>query len=166
MKNRPESKHLRKFRERHMLPGETIVEWGDGYIGSMMGKDADTQKNGSLIVSSERVIFYRRGLLGEVLETIPLKSITSIERRSTLGHRTVRIHTSHDKLEFKLFDKEIEQSLVRAIDDGRSLASTDTSNTAATSDISALEALARLRDAGVLTEQEFQEKKKEILSRL
>ena len=32
-----ESKHVAKFREAHLKPGEKIVAWGEGYIGEMMG---------------------------------------------------------------------------------------------------------------------------------
>lgn len=162
MGNLKESKHVRRFRELHLKSGEKMVAWGDGYIGNVMGVKEDAQKNGSLIVSNERVIFYRRGLLGEVLETIPLKSITSIERRSTLGHRVIRIHTSHDRLEFKLFDKAIEQTLMDAIEAGRGAETKQ----AAPDGVDLLKQLAQLRDAGVVTEQEFQDKKRDLLSRM
>lgn len=163
MGNLKESKHVRRFRELHLKSGEKMVAWGDGYIGNVMGVKEEAQKNGSLIVSNERVIFYRRGLLGEVLETIPLKSITSIERRSTLGHRVIRIHTSHDRLEFKLFDKAIEQALMDAIEAGRGA---ETKQAAGIDGVEMLQKLAQLRDAGVVTEQEFQDKKRDLLNRL
>ncbi|WP_318464765.1 PH domain-containing protein [Photobacterium leiognathi] len=81
-----ESKHVTKFREKHLKPNESVIAWGDGYIGEMMGSGDKTQHNGVLIVTETLVAFYRKGFIGEVLETIPLKSITSIERKSTLGH--------------------------------------------------------------------------------
>lgn len=84
-----------------------------------MGQGKDKQHNGALIVTGQRVAFYRKGFLGEVIETIPLKSITSIERKSTLGHRVIRIHTSHDDLEFKMFSKDAELALIEAIEAGR-----------------------------------------------
>ena len=108
-----ESKHVAKFREAHLKPGEKIVAWGEGYIGEMMGSGDKTQHNGALIVTGERVVFYRKGFLGEVLETIPLPRITSIERKSMMGHRTIRMHTSHDQLEFKTFEKDKVSGLDR-----------------------------------------------------
>ena len=66
------------------------------------------------------MIFYRDGVFGETLETIPLKSITSIERKSFMGTRRVIIHTSHDQLEFKsYFNKNEEAELLEAIESGR-----------------------------------------------
>ena len=114
-----ESKHVAAFRTKHAKANEQIKAWAEGYIGKMMGKGNDTQHNGVLIVTGERVIFYRKGFFGEVIETIPLKNITSMERKSLLGHRTIRIHTSHDALEFKLFDQSAERLIVDSIEAGR-----------------------------------------------
>ena len=115
------NKHVEKFKSNHLNPGESVIAWAEGYIGKMMGSGKDTQHNGALIVTETRVAFYRKGFIGEVIETIPLKSITSIERKSTLGHRVIRVHTSHDDLEFKTFSKASELALVEAIESGRGL---------------------------------------------
>lgn len=113
------SKHLTAFEARHLTAGESILAWGEGYIGKMMGRGRETQHNGVLIVTDRRVAFCRRGWLGDVLETIPLRSIGSIERLSVLGHRTMRMHTSHDALEFKMFDRTAESALAQAIEQCR-----------------------------------------------
>jgi hypothetical protein len=159
-----EPKHVAVFRQKHMNSGEEIVAWGEGYIGEMMGTGKDRQHNGALIVTNNRVAFYRKGMLGEVLETIPLKSITSIERKSLMGHCTIGIHTSHDALTFKTFQKPKEQELVNAIEQGRGnhAAPQATSN----SPLDALKKLAELKDAGILTEAEFQSKKADLLSKI
>jgi len=165
-----ENKHLKAFREKHMKPSETVVADADGYIGEMMGKGDSEQHNGALIVTNERVVFYRKGFLGEVLETMELKKVTSIERRSRLGHRSIRIHTSHDDLEFKSFDKEAEQSVVDAIEDGRSESAAPASQPSPAADnddpLKALEKLAELKEKGILSEEEFQEKKASLLEKV
>lgn len=111
-----QSKHVVKFREAHLQPSEEIVAWGEGYIGEMMGSGDKTQHNGVLIITNERVVFYRKGIFGEVLQTIPLNKITSIKRTSTMFHRRVCINASQDKLDFKTFDKKKEQEVVAAIE--------------------------------------------------
>lgn len=164
-----ESKHVAKFRTAHLQQGESIVGWGDGYIGDMMGKGKKTQHNGSLIVTGSRVAFYRKGMFGEVLETIPLKSITSIERKSFMGHRSICIHTSHDSLEFKGFKKDKEQSLIDGIESGRGTDNTVPKTIAPTESgdaMAALSKLAELKNAGVLTEEEFATKKAELLAKI
>ncbi|WP_434357353.1 PH domain-containing protein [Parasalinivibrio latis] len=165
-----DSKHVIKFKERHLQSGETVLAWADGYIGEMMGKGKDTQHNGSLLVTESRVVFYRKGILGEVLETIPLKSITSIERQSTLGLRTLRLHASHDDLTFKTFaDKEQEHALIDAIEAGRQAdAKIPAINQPNASDdaFDKIKKLAELKEAGVLSESEFQEKKEKLLAEI
>ncbi|MCX6828192.1 MAG: PH domain-containing protein [candidate division Zixibacteria bacterium] len=162
-----ESKHVSRFREIYLKPDENIVAWGEGYIGEMMGKGDKTQHNGVLLVTDSRVVFYRKGILGEVLETIPIMKITSIERKSILGHRTIRIHTSHDDLEFKTFDKEKEQALYTALENGRERTSDHSpSDSKQTDAFEALKKLAELKESGVITEKEFAAKKAEILSKI
>ena len=94
-----EPKHLVVFRAQHLQPAETIRAWCRGTGG---GKDASHL--GVLVVTGQRVAFYRKGWFGEVLETISLEKITSIERKTLLGHKTLRLHTSHDQLLFKTFE--------------------------------------------------------------
>jgi hypothetical protein len=159
-----ESKHQQAFLQNHLKPRESIVTWGEGYIGEMMGKGDKTQHNGVLLVTNERVAFYRKGFLGEVLETIPLKSITSVARRSILGYRTIRLHTSHDDLEFKTFDKAAEEALTKAIEEGRNAGAA--APPAAPDYLEMLKKLAELKEAGVVSEAEFQSKKAELLAKV
>lgn len=164
-----ESKHLQAFKAKHLDGSESIIASAEGYIGEMMGKGDNAQHNGALIVTSSRLAFYRKGFLGEVLETMELNKITSIERKSTLGHRVVRLHTSHDQLEFKTFDKEAETEIVNAIEKGRS-AKGDLPSASAGADQSdpfqAIERLAELKEKGILSDEEFQEKKASLLEKL
>lgn len=165
-----EPKHVKKFRDKHLKAGEQIEAWGDGYIGELMGSGKKAQHNGVLIVTGSRVVFYRAGLFGEVNESMPLKSITSIERKSFMGHRTIRMHTSHDELEFKSFKKEQDQALFDAIEAGRSSIAAPAPAAAAPASsgdpMAALGKLADLKAAGVLTDEEFNSKKAELLARL
>jgi hypothetical protein len=130
----------------------------------MMGSGKDKQHNGILVVTAERVVFYRKGFLGEVIESIPLKSVTSIERKSMLGHHTVRLHTSHDALAFKTFKKPEEELLVQAIETGRSSGPVSVAHGG--NHLESIRQLGELRSAGVLTEEEFQAKKTELLAKL
>ena len=160
-----ELKHVKKYRENHLRADDSILTWGEGYIGEMMGKGDNAQHNGTLIVTNELVVFYRKGVFGEILETIPLKKITSIERKSTLGHRTLRIHASHDDLAFKCMNKEHEQRLLDAIENGRiESEAPDAQAPSQESNLDKLKKLAELRDAGILTDEEFDAKKTQLLA--
>lgn len=166
-----ESKHVTNFKARHAATGEEVIATAEGYIGKAMGSGKDTQHNGCMIVTAQRAAFYRKGLMGEVLETMPLKSITSVERKSLLGHRVLRLHTSHDQLEFKTFDKEGEAALVNAIEAGRNATQAPPADTAPTAaNISdpaeRLRQLNSLKEAGLLTEEEFTAKRAQLLDLL
>lgn len=166
---RPEIDHVASFRKKHLKGSESILAWSAGYIGEMMGEGEKRQHNGVLIVTGERVVFHRNGFFGEIVETIPLANITSIERRSMMGHRTIRIHTSHDQLEFKTFaDKVEEQGLVAAIEAGREnrKLGNDRPPSRVAEPMELLEQLAKLKELGVITEAEFRDKKAELLAKL
>lgn len=166
-----ESKHVKGFTSSHLKAGESVVATTEGYIGEAMGKGDKAQHNGALIVTEGRLAFYRKGFLGEVLETMELSKITSIERKSTLGHRVIRLHTSHDQLEFKTFDKAGEARVIEAIEAGRSGGSEKAIEPAPASaghddPLQAIERLAELKEKGILTEEEFQAKKASLLEKV
>jgi hypothetical protein len=162
-----ENKHIVNFREFHLKADEQIVAWGGGYIEKKT--ILSNIHEGVLIVTPERVIFHRKGLLGEILETIPLKKITSIERKSFLAVRTICLHTSHDKLEFKShLKKDEEKKMIDAIEQGRDNATItpDVKELGQNNPIEALKKLGELKELGVLTEEEFQNKKSELLAKI
>lgn len=164
----PEPKHTQHFRTRHLEPDEGISASAGGYIGKMMGRGDDAQHNGALIVTDKRVVFYRKGVFGEVLETMPLTNITSVEQKSFMGHRTLRLHTSHDDLEFKCADdKGAYQELVAAIEAGRKAnSSKDAAVSVRESPADTLKKLGELRDNGILSEEEFESKKQKLLDEI
>ena len=102
------NKHIKAFQEKKLKSGEEILDGMEGYIGEMMGKGRDTQYNGALILTNNRVVFYRKGFFGEVIRNIPLAKISSIDVDTMLGHKTIEFHTSHDSIRFKTF-LEVDQ---------------------------------------------------------
>jgi hypothetical protein len=98
--------HISAFRQSKLKPSETVEGHLEGWIGEMMGKKDKRQRNGQFVLTNERACFYRKGLLGEVFETIPLSKITSVETLSRMGYRVLRLHTSHDELAFKTFESK------------------------------------------------------------
>ena len=156
--------HTRSFSTRRKNPGETVVDFLDGYKGKMMGKGKEAQHNGHLIVTNQRVVFYRKGLLGEIYEHIPLEKITSIEEKTLLGHRTVRIHTAHDELEFKCFSNaEKFRAVVLEIERRRGPKAAPSNDSTATTLATQIRELSSLRDEGLITDTEFETKKRNLL---
>jgi hypothetical protein len=104
-RSRKESSHVREFRKSRMNPSEEIVDFLDGWIGEMMGSGENEQHNGYLILTNERLCFYRKGLTGEIFKPTPLSSIANIETLSRMGYRNLRIFTSQGVFSFKTFEK-------------------------------------------------------------
>ena len=140
--NEADNRHVSAFRSSKMKPGEEIRGHLEGWIGEMMGKGSNTQHNGQFILTSERACFYRKGFIGEVMETIPLAKITSVETLSRLD----RIYEA------------LEQERHGPSNGGASATQPDI--------VGQLERLAKLRDNGVLTSAEFEAKKADLLARL
>jgi hypothetical protein len=164
-----ESKHVAAFRERQLKPAEQVLISVEGYIGDMMGSGKNRQHNGALIVTDQRVAFYRKGVLGEVFQAIPLGKVTSVEKQSTMGHTTLTLHTSHDDLSFKTFKKDDLEPALAAIEEGRDSATPpprSAEGVQAADPLAMLQKLSDLHSSGVLTKEEYESKKREILSRM
>jgi len=174
-----EASHVVKFRELHLKPNESIIAWTKGIVGEPMGTGSKTQHRGVLIVTDERVAFYRKGIFGEVIETIPLKAISSIERKSGMVSSTIKMYTSSDYLKFQTFEKDQEQRLMNEIETRRGQSNTTpepevehepasaTPQPNQTTDpIEMLRKLGELKELGVITEEEFQDKKSTFLEKL
>jgi len=168
-----ETSHTEKFKRAKLKPQEIVIGSLKGYIGQMMGKGEDTQQNGALILTNFRIVEYRKGIFGEVLETIPLQNITSIETKSFMGHRVIKFHTSHDELQFKTFASA--ESLQRLHDHVERLRHGDVSASEsartnqrdpAQDPLEMLKRLGELKSAGIITEAEFELKKKELLTKI
>jgi len=168
-----ESKHIVKFKELHLKQNEKIVAWSDGYIGNLMGKGDDTQQNGVLLTTNERVVFYRKGIMGEVIEAIPLKNINSLERKSALMKHTISIHSSGNKIEFKSLNKDENERLVTAIEAQQVAINQDVKkpevNQTESQDedvFAKLKKLGELKELGVITDDEFNDKKSKLMERI
>jgi hypothetical protein len=167
-----ETPHLRHFEATKRKPNEQILGHLEGWIGEMMGKGDKKQHNGQFILTNERVCFCRKGIFGEVFETIPIAKLTSVETLSMMGYRVLRLHTSHDALAFKTFEqKDSFDAVYQTLEDSRDRAG-GIKATVSTVDSSApdipgqIKKLAELRDQGVLSDSEFDAKKAELLARM
>lgn len=164
------SSHTKAFTARKVKPGEQIVATLSGYKGRAMGKGKDAQHNGDLILTDQRVVFYRKGFLGEIFEAIPLDKLTSVETKTLLGHKTLILHTSHDEMEFRLFGAgDLYQSFISELEARRNpkpgnLGAAPKEGTGSAAD--RIRQLADLARDGLITQAEYETKRQEILTRI
>ena len=103
-----------------------------------------------------------------MFQTIPLEKVTSVETLSRMGYRVLHLHTSHDELSFKTFEsKELFDQVYESLEASRDdLAPSLQTAPSAVFIPQQIKEFAELRDAGILTEEEFMTKKAHLLEKL
>jgi hypothetical protein len=126
-------------------------------------KDDDAKMNLNMplvAIFEDKVVQSRKSILGSSIEEIPMKNISSVEITSGLMP-IVNVHTSGNTLTFRtdVLQGPRFVELLREC-----LANRPTSNSkSSTSDIEQVEKLAVLLEKGLITREEFDTKKKQIL---
>ena len=162
-------KHEDHFKKTRLKENEEIIKTMDGYIGRMFGKGKDEQFNGELILSNERIVFMCKTWLREVYRSIPIVQVSSIDYSAGLMAKTITFVSNNDTIEFtSLGDKEQLNELHNLAEEMRGQTTQDkTSQSPKTDDIPGqIKKLSELKDAGILTESEFENKKKELLNKM
>ena len=167
--------------QQHMEPGEQIVAAVPGtYETKIMG--SDSVRSGLLIATDRRVAFFAKKLTGHDLESFPYTSISSIDQgKNMMGHK-VTFYASGNKVEVKWikdmgklqrfmnFAKthiHARSTVQPAFQPPPMVVSPAPATPIAAPDVMAqIRSLGELRDAGVVTEEEFAAKKAELLSRI
>jgi hypothetical protein len=152
---RKEIRHL-----HHLLHGsERVVSLGQGTY---------EKKQGILVLTNERLFFFEKSLGSETIEEFPLRSISSVEGGKRLTGERLVIHASGNRAEItNMFHGHADEITrqIRALEREK----TSAASTPAQPDadpLAQIERLAELRDRGLISEDEFQEKKTELLGRL
>jgi hypothetical protein len=123
--------------------------------------------SGELILTDQRVCFYKAGLTGETFEAIPISKLTSVEFKSTLGIRKLTLHTSHDDMAIQLMGgKAAVDALQGELEQLRNEERSPVKPEARESAADKIRSLSELRDQGILTDEEFQAKKTELLAKM
>jgi hypothetical protein len=119
--------------------------------------------NGLCVTTSERVLFVFVGSLsGLSVEEFPLNAITSTQVNSSWLTSDLIITAAGNTTKFMITEKSITQNLRNAIVNAQ--AEFAKPKAEAIDIVSQLEKLAALKEKGILTDEEFQEQKKKLLS--
>lgn len=167
-----ENKHHLHFVQTKMQQDETTLVSMLGWIGEVMGKGKDQQFNGCFILTRKRAVFCRKGMMGDVFQAIPLDKITSVETLTRMGQRILTLHTSHDELKFKTFEQaDVFDQAYNHIESlrhhfARPAAPVAAPAPGADTPLDRLAKLGALRDAGVVSPEEFETKKRELLAQI
>ena len=157
---------LLKKAEAHFETGEkTISAVLGAYETKVLG--SDSFRNGIMIATNKRLIFFAKKLTGFDLEVFPYKNISSFEMGKNLMGHHVSFFASGNKAKVKWIHGDNFQEFVEAVKENMATQGTPSTPQQASSDpMKQLEKLGKLRDSGVVTKEEFESKKAEILSRI
>ena len=156
----------------HLDQDETILQAVMGaYETKIMG--SDTVRNGILVATQRRVLFFAKKLAGFDLESFPLTNISSIEMsKGMMGHK-ISLFASGNRVDVKwvnpdprAFVQEVRQRMGRREEHAAPIPNPKTAEEVKPDPIVQIRKLAELRDEGILSDEEFNSKKAELLRQM
>lgn len=152
---------LLKQARVHMQPDENVLSVVFGaYETKVM--NADTLRNGIIIATNSRILFYGKRTFGFDLESFLYTNISSFEYGKDLMGRKISFFASGNKVKMKWINAGDVEEFIATVQDKLSKKEAKTEKADA-SIADKIKQLASLRDDGIITEEEFTEKKKQLL---
>jgi len=121
--------------------------------------------NGILVATDRRLIFIDKGLIGLKTEDFAYDKISSIQMKTGMVFGEIEIDAAGNRSKIQNMDKKIARELADWIRNhiGAAARSVAPPTAAAADPIEQIARLAKLKDAGAITEEEFSAKKKQLL---
>lgn len=127
-------------------------------------------KNGLLVATNKRLVFVDKGMFSLTVEDFPYDKVTSLQYNTGLMFGGLEIYASGNKAEIKQVNKdqvkpfaEYVRARITKAAPHASYTPPSISNSGNDDMISQLERLAKLKEQGILTDDEFLAQKKIIL---
>jgi Bacterial PH domain/Protein of unknown function (DUF2510)/Short C-terminal domain len=146
-------REIKKLPE-HLWDNETVELLSSGNV---------SERNGLLALTSHRLIFMFAGLVNSAFEDFPISNISSISYKSGMVVASIEVYASGNKATIKNVNKADAKEIADAIRAklGRPAAATTVQGVS--SDADELAKWARLRDSGVISAEDFEAKKRQLL---
>jgi hypothetical protein len=153
-------RELRKLPE-HLWPEEKVEEITTGYYGG---------GTGLIVLTDRRLFFTKEGWIGSSSTDFPIEKVSSVEFKTGMLLGKITVFASGNKSEIENVNKadgrRIVDNMRARLSKAPGPVSEAPSSAAPETPLAQLEQLGRLRDAGVVTGEEFEAKKAELLKRL
>jgi hypothetical protein len=149
---------------KHLESHETVITAVMGaYETEIMGKE--TVRNGVFIATEDKIVFFAKKMFGYDMEVFPFSNISSIElSKGMMGH-VVSFFASGNKAKMKWINHgDINQFVTYVKQNiGKKEVRQENEPQKQLDTTDELKKLAELKDIGVITEEEFAAKKKQLL---
>jgi hypothetical protein len=147
--------------DEHLWPDEHVGEMTTGYYGG---------GTGLIVLTDRRLFFLKDGWVNKTHEDFPLEKVSSVAFSSGLLLGKITVFASGNKAEIENVEKKDGKRIVDNMRARLSAAMVPAPQAApaaqASSPIEQLKELGALREAGVVSDQEFAAKKVELLARV
>ncbi len=156
-------KKLWDLANTQLESGEEIKHWVIGsYETKILGQDS--VRTGILLATDKRIIFYAKKLTGFDIEVFPYSNISSIEAGKNMMGPYISFFASGNKARLKWIKKGDVSAFVSFAKEsiGKKDSNNDTADNSNDS-IDQLKKLAELKEQGIVTDEEFAAKKKQLL---
>ena len=150
--------------KEHLHKAEKIYHSVYGvFDGEFLGESLT--REGILIANNKRLLLYGKRTFGHDLEALHFKHISSIEKSENFMGGIVTAHASGNNIKLKWIQQGDVNKLVNYVDS--KINNTKPSNKETSEDIpTQIQKLADLKEKGILTENEFEKKKRELLDKM
>lgn len=153
----------------HLQPGETVQAAIMGtYEAKILG--SETLRTGIMLATDRRIVFYAKKLGGYDLEAFPYGNISSFEQSKSMMGFQLSFHASGNQVKLKgVTDRDAFEKFTEVFKNriGGSMPSAEVPASSSADEVfDQLRKLGELRDAGIVTQEEFDAKKAELLARL
>ena len=151
----------------HLDEGETIIaSCGGLYKAKVLG--TDSVRKGILLATEKRVVFFGKKFGGDDLESFPLSNVSAIEMsKHWFSGPAINMKMSGNTAEVTHLNEGDPDAVVKYVRDHMGESSAAPVAAPVADDIPAqIQKLASLKDAGILTEEEFTTKKAELLAKM
>jgi Bacterial PH domain/Short C-terminal domain len=155
-------RELKKLTE-HLWHDEQVREMTAGNYGGGQGL---------MVLTDRRLMFIKEGVMKRTSEDFPLDKLSSAQWSSGMATGKITLFASGNKAEITGVNKTDGKRIVDILRARLSAAPTPTAPAAtsegggSTDPVEQIRGLAELRDAGILSNEEFEAKKTEILGRM
>lgn len=154
---------LKKNLSKHLFDDESISATVEGSFETEF-LNSKTYKTGILSLTNKRILFYAKKLFGEMLESFPLESISSLETSKGLTGRKISFFASGNRVKLKWIQRGEIDLFVRQSQ--MMIGKKPTSGIEEKPSLDQIEKLADLLKQGAITQADYDSKKQDILSRI
>lgn len=149
----------------HLESGEQVIH---AVLGQYETKilNTETTRKGVLIATDRRVIFFAKKLTGYDLEVFPYSNISSIEASKGLMGHSISLFSSGNKVKIKWIQEENKGDMQKFINYVKENIGKKSGGQTNNDVIDQIKKLAELKESGIISEEEFKNKKEDLLSKI